>query len=204
MNRTMLSTLLVLATSALFAQNVAIIDMDSLLRNHPNTPNDKKQVELTLQDYSTERDTLRKELESKDAAIGNIIKEIQNPMFGEEKKKQLGEEGEKLRQQLIADTQAAEQKMQQRSRDLQDLESRLIKRTGEDIQAVVKEYAEKRGYDVVYFKAAVVYAKESVDITKQIQAVVDAKKASAATAEAKKAVAAAKPAIAAEKKALSK
>ena len=47
------------------AKGFAVIDMETILEAHPNTPNDKKLLETTLEDYSEERDVLRAQLEEK-------------------------------------------------------------------------------------------------------------------------------------------
>ncbi len=192
MKKSIILTLCACAASALFAQKIAIVDVDALLRDHPNTESDKKTVEMTLDEYSKERDVLRAGLEKKDAIVGQKYRDAQNPIFGADKKEQLKAEAVKLQRELQAEVAAAEQKMAQRTKDLQDLEARLIRRSTEDIQAKVSEYAKAKQIDVVLLKAATVYVADATDITKEVKALIIAKKAVAATADAKAAVKAVK------------
>lgn len=172
----------VLSASAALAQSIAIVDMEAILAVHPNTPGDKKQLELTLSDYSKERDTLRANLEKMDAEVGKLAKDSQNPMYAPEKQRQLREDAMKLNDQLQAATRDAEMQMEKRKRDLQELEARLLKRTGEEIIAVVNAYAKDKKIDLVLYKQAVAFRVDSMDITEPVIALI---KAGAVAPEAK-------------------
>ena len=89
-----MKTMVLLAVAALFsvtawAKGIAVVEMEKVLEAHPNTPNDKKLLETTLEDYSKERDALRKVLEEKQAALEKMVKSAQNPMLAPAKAAEL-------------------------------------------------------------------------------------------------------------------
>ncbi len=154
--------------AATFAQGMAIVDMEAVLARHPNTPNDKKLLEDTLAEFSKERDTLRETLNAKRADLEKQVKEAQNPMLAPAKVEELRQQCEAKYTELQRESEAAEQKMAGRSRELSELEARLIKRTTQEIQAHITAYAKKRGLDAVIYKNAVAYVKPALDITEPI------------------------------------
>lgn len=166
--KTKLLALAALCACAVSASTVAMVDMEKILEQHPNTPNDKQLLETTLAEFSKERDTLRAAIEAKQATLEKRAKEAQNPMLAPAKAEELRKSCEALYVSIQRETEAAEQKMAGRSRELSELEARLIKRTSKEIQAHIAAYAKEKGYDMVVYKNVVPYIKEELDITNQI------------------------------------
>lgn len=166
--KTKLFTLAALCACLLSAQTVVTVDMEKILESHPNTPNDKQLLETTLAEFSKERDTLRDAIEAKQAELEKRVKEAQNPMLAPAKSDELRKSCEALYTTIQRETDAAEQKMASRSRELSELEARLIKRTSKEIQAHIAAYAKEKNYDMVVYKNAVPYVKAGLDITDQI------------------------------------
>jgi Skp family chaperone for outer membrane proteins len=158
--------------------------MEAILEAHPNTPNDKKLLETTLEEYSQERDTLRKVLEEKQAALEKMVKNAQNPMLAPAKAAEMKKSCEAAYQDLEKARENAELQMQQRSRDLSELERRLIKRTSEEIAEHIKAYAKAQGYDAVIYKNVVPYVAAELDITQTIITLCGGKATSAADQKA--------------------
>lgn len=181
---TSLSALMLAATVC--ASNIAVIDMETILEAHPNTPNDKKLLETTLEDYSEERDALRAKLEEKQAALEKMMQSAQNPMLAPAKVAELKAKCEKAYMELEEQRMKAEEQMQARSRELSELERRLIKRTSEEVTEHVKAYAKAKGYDAVIYKNMVPYISEALDITDEIIALCGGKVAPKAEAAAEK------------------
>ncbi len=151
-----------------FAKGIAVVDIEAVLDKHPNTPNDKKVLESTLEDYSKERDTLRESLDAKQADLEKRIKEAQNPMLAPAKAEELRKACEKTFRQLERDRANAEAQMAERSRQLSEMENRFIKRTTEEIHTHIESYAKKKDYDMVLYKNVVPHLKPEFDITNQI------------------------------------
>lgn len=166
--KTKLLALAALCACAVSASTIVMVDMEKILERHPNTPNDKQLLETTLAEFAKERDTLRDAIEAKQMDLEKRVKEAQNPMLAPAKADELRKSCEALYATIQRDTDAAEQKMAARSRELSELEARLIKRTSKEIQAHIAAYSKEKGYDMVVYKNVVPYAKEELDITDQI------------------------------------
>jgi Skp family chaperone for outer membrane proteins len=150
------------------AGGIAVIDMERILEAHPNTPNDKKLLETTLEDYSEERDALRAALDEKQAALEKMVQSAQNPMLAPAKVAELKTKCEKAFKELEDQRMKAETQMQSRSRELAELERRLIKRTSEAVIEQLQVYAKEKGYDAVVYKNMVPYVTAELDITDEI------------------------------------
>jgi Skp family chaperone for outer membrane proteins len=181
--KALLMTLCVACTAMLSAAKIAVIDMEVILEAHPNTPNDKKLLETTLEDYSAERDALRAQLEEKQAALEKMMQSAQNPMLAPAKVAELKAKCEKAYQELDAQRMKAEDQMQARSRELSELERRLIKRTSEEVLEHVKAYAKEKGIDAVLYKNMVPYMVDELNITDEIITLCGGKKPAAPAAK---------------------
>lgn len=184
-----MKTMVLLAVAALFsvtawAKGIAVVEMEKVLEAHPNTPNDKKLLETTLEDYSKERDALRKVLEEKQAALEKMVKSAQNPMLAPAKAAELKKTCEDAYQELEQARDGAEMQMQQRSRELSELERRLIKRTSDEVTELIKVYAQEQGFDAVIYKNVVPYVAAELDITQQIIDLCNGKKVQKDTSKA--------------------
>lgn len=167
MKKTLLA-LSCLSACMLSAATLAVVDMETILSRHPNTPNDKQLLETTLAEFSKERDTLRDAIEAKQGELEKRVKEAQNPMLAPAKSDELRKSCEALYNTIQRETEAAEQKMASRSRELSELEARLIKRTTKEIQAHIAAYAKEKGFDLVLYKNVVPYVADPLDITDEI------------------------------------
>ncbi len=156
------------ATALLCAQKIVVFDMEVVLEKHPNTPKDKEQLELTMADYSKERDVLREELMKKDELLRKKAQEMQNPMLAPVKVEELRKECMALQAELENAATAAENQMRRRAQDLSELEKRLIKRTTDEVLAHVNAYAKEKGYDLVLYKNVVPYCADALDITDHV------------------------------------
>ena len=168
MKHTLTASLSLLFAAAAMAQSIAVIDMEAVIEAHPNTPNDKQQLEMTLADYSKERDALRAELKKISDDLSKRVRDAENPMLAPAKAAEMKRAAEAAFEDFRNRQAKAESQMQQRSRDLGDLERRLIRRTSDEIRATVKAYAEKQGYDAVLLKNATLYAVPALDITDRV------------------------------------
>ncbi len=156
------------AVATAFAGKIAVVDMDVILEKHPNTPNDKKVLETTLADYSKERDALRDALEVKQSDLEKQVKEAQNPMLAPAKAAEMRKACEVAFRELERERLNAEKQMAERTRQLNEMENRFIKRTADEIHAHIEAYAKEKGYDAVLYKNVVPYVKPEFEITNQI------------------------------------
>ena len=71
------------AVVAARAQSVAVVDMEELVRLHPDTASDKKLFDQTLKDFRAENDELRQRLEALQDDFEKIRKESQDPSLSD-------------------------------------------------------------------------------------------------------------------------
>lgn len=154
-----------LTAAAASVPSIVVVDMEAIIAHHPNTPSDKKLLEDTLAEFSQERDALRAAIKAKQADLEKQVQEAQNPMLAPAKADELRKACEAKFREIQRDTDAAEQKMAGRSRELSDLEDRLLKRTTKEIQAHIAAYSKEKGFQVVLYKNMVPYVTPERDIT---------------------------------------
>lgn len=168
MQRALLALALLLPATLALAQGIAVVDMEAVLANHPNTPNDRKTLESTLADYTKERDALRADLDRRMADLEKERAEAQNPMLAPAKAEELRQAVEAKLRTLQDDFRRADAQMQERTRTLQEMERRLIDRTSDEIEAHIAAYAKENKLDAVLYRNAAPYVRPELDITDAI------------------------------------
>ena len=183
------------------AQNVAVVDMEELVRLHPNTVSDKKLLDETLKVYRGENDDLRQKLESLQEDFEKIRKESQDPALSDKARKSAEERAMKARDDLLAADRTAREQMQTRQEHLSDMQTRMVKKTVGEIRDVIQKYAVEQKIQMVLPSAQVVYNEKALDITdailKQMNVTRPAKTAEPAPVIREKREDAAKPSAAA-------
>lgn len=164
------------STAAIAETKIATIDLEKIVRLHPNTASDKKLLEKTLQDYTQESDALeaaaiaaRKDLEA-------AVTDARNPALGEKAKKAAEEKARVKFEAAKEAEQAAVEKKRSLQRSLNEQEIRMLKRTVDEIEVVIGKYAREKGLSAVLpttgaklgIAPAVFWAEESLDITAEI------------------------------------
>ncbi len=168
-----LALLLTLTCSA--QQKIAVVDLEKLIRLHPNTAEDKKQLEATLQDYNKQKEQLQAVAASTRKAYEAAVREAANPALSEAAKQKAEAAAlEKRQAALEADRNAAE-KFRELQRDFNAKEFRMLRRTSDEIESAVAAYAKGEGIDIVLqlpsrlsAGSGVIYSKPGMDITKAI------------------------------------
>ena len=177
--RTLLVLAAVLALSlsltASAQQKIAVVDLEKLIRLHPNTAEDKKQLEATLKDYNKQKEQLQSVAASTRKAFEAAVREATNPALSEAAKQKAEAAAlEKRQAALEADRNAAEE-IRKLQRDLNAQELKMLKRTSDEIEHAVAAYAKGNGIDLVLQLPSklspgtgVVYSKPEMDITAAI------------------------------------
>ena len=150
------------------AQNMAIVDMEELVRLHPDTASDKKLFDQTLKDFRAENDELRQKLEGIQEDFEKIRKEAQDPALSDKARKTAEERAAKARDALIAADRTAREKVQSRQEQLSDMQNRMLKKTVSEIREVIGKYAQEHKLHVVLSGSQVVFSDKSLDITSAI------------------------------------
>jgi Skp family chaperone for outer membrane proteins len=158
----------VLFCASLMAQKIAVVDIDMVLENHPNTVGDRKTLEITIEEYTTERDQLLEDIKKRESELEMLAKQVQNPMLAQVKIDELRKKGETLYAELTQAKQALEAQVAKRRKDLQELDARLVRRSTKDVIEKIDAYAKEMGYDLILDKRNVPYVKSTYDVTNEI------------------------------------
>lgn len=179
-----LAAVLALAVSATAnaQQKIAVVDLEKLIRLHPNTVADKKLLEATLKDYNKQKEQLQSLAASTRKAFEAAAREAMNPALSEAAKKKAEDAAmEKRKAALEAERNAAE-KVREMQRDLNSQEIKMLRRTSDEIEAKIGEYAREKGIDLVLQLPSklspgtgVIYSKPEMDITADIMKLMDIK-----------------------------
>ena len=164
-----------LSLTASAQQKIAVVDLEKLIRLHPNTAEDKKQLEATLKDYNKQKEQLQSVAASTRKAFEAAVREATNPALSEAAKQKAEAAAlEKRQAALEADRNAAEE-IRKLQRDLNAQELKMLKRTSDLIERAIAAYAKGKGIDLVLQLpsklspgAGVVYSKPEMDITAAI------------------------------------
>ena len=170
MNKTcvLVACMCLVAVAAVRGQTMAVVDMEELVRLHPDTVSDKKLFDQTLKDFRGENDELRQKLEALQEDFEKIRKESQDASLSEKARKSAEDRAAKSRDALIAADRNAREKMQSRQEQLSDMQTRMLKKTVSEIRDVIKKYAAERKLQVVMAANQVVYSDKTLDITDAI------------------------------------
>lgn len=168
--KTIMTLCATLLCAAAHAASVAVVDMNDLVRLHPNTPKDKADLELMLKDFQKERDDFRSNLEAMNAELEKAAQDLekQGPALSEAARANLRSNAMTLQKNLIATERAAQDKMAERQRQMQETENRFLRRTSEEIRAKIETYAKANKIDIVIDMQALPYFNTSVEITNDI------------------------------------
>ncbi len=165
-----------LALPAFAETKIATIDLEKVVRLHPNTASDKKLLEKTLQDYTQEADALEAAAVAARKEFEAVAADMRNPALGEKAKKKAEEEARAKFEAAKQAEQAAIEKKRSLQRNLTDQEVRMLKRTLDEIEDVIAKYAKDNGVSAVLptsgaklgIAPAVFWTDDSLDITAEI------------------------------------
>lgn len=166
---------LALAPAAQAQQKIAVVDFEKLVRLHPNTAADKRQLEATLKEYNAQKEQLQNVATSTRKAFEEAAREASNPALSDTARQKAEATALEKRQAAIEADRNASEKVRALQRDLNEQEMRMLRRTSGAIDAAVAEYAKANGIDIVLqlpsrlgAGSGVIYHDEKTDITAQI------------------------------------
>ena len=156
-------------------QKIAVVDLEKLIRLHPNTAEDKKTLEATLKDFNKQKEQLQSLAASTRKAFEEAAREATNPALSESARKKAETVAMDKRQAALEAARGAEEKIRELQRELNKQEMKMLKRTSDIIERAIAAYARGNGYDLVLqlpsrlsAGTGVIYSKPEMDITVEI------------------------------------
>lgn len=168
----------VFAGNSLGECKIAVIDIEKIVKLHPNTESDKKLLEETLKDYTSQTDALEAAALSARKAFEAAAQEMRNPALGEKARKRAEDDAKAKFEAARNAEQAAVEKKRELQRSLTEQEVRMLRRTLDAIEDAVAAYAKSKGLSAVLpssgsklgIAPAVVWHDEALDVTGEIMA----------------------------------
>ncbi len=171
---------LFVANNAL-AFKVAVVDVETLVKAHPNTKSDKALIEEKLADYEQDRDEIEGRVRNLQVAYEKAVAEAKNPALSDRARRDKAAAADASSKELSMAKRKAVDAVRAMQKSLTEDEVRMFNRTMKEIAGVVKEYAEREGFELVLDASGkvagargmvampnVVYFKDSIDISDEI------------------------------------
>ena len=114
-------------------QKIAVVDLEKLIRLHPNTVEDKKTLEGTLKDFNKQKEQLQALAASTRKAFEEAAREATNPALSESARKKAETVALDKRQAALEAARGAEEKIRELQRELNKQEMKMLRRTSERI-----------------------------------------------------------------------
>ena len=168
----MITTALVAALSlSLFAEmKVGTVNLMLLVRNHPSYESNKALLESTDKDYQKKVEAIKSEGDALQDEGKKLMEQHENPMLTAKAKADLEKQVTEIQKKLMSIEQRYRNEAMRCRQDLQELESRLLKTTTDDLRKRLAKYAEEKGYDFVFDANAAAFSKPTYDVTDDILA----------------------------------
>ena len=154
-----------LCASAFAELKIGTVDMMTLVRNHKNYDTNKKLLQDTERDYQRKLDAMKTDIDAIQDEGKKIAEQGKNPMLAQSQKDKIEKDLIEIQNRYIAAQQKLRSEAMESQRQLQDLETRLLKIATDEIREVVNKFAEKNDYDLIVEATVTAFAKKSLNVT---------------------------------------
>jgi len=168
MKKLVFAVAVVAAAVASAEMKCGVVDMMTLVQNHPNYESNKTLLTSTDKDYQKKLDAIKGEGEKLQEEGKKIAEQLRNPMLLAKAKADVEKQLMEIQQKLMGIEQRYRNEALRCRQDLQDLEARLLKTTTEDIRKRLAKFAEQGKYDFIFDSNAAPYAQKSYDVTDEM------------------------------------
>ena len=147
---------------------VGTVNLETLIKNHPNHESNRTLVKSTADDYRTKMEARQEQVKALMEEGKKIQSDYQNPMLSAAAKTDLQKKMEGLQRKLYALQQEMRADDQHYQEELADLQQRLFKIEKKDVEAKIAEFAKEQGYDLIVDVAACGFSKPDLDVTEDV------------------------------------
>ena len=147
---------------------VGTVNLETLIKNHPNHESNRTLVKSTADDYRKKMESRQEQAKALMEEGKKIQSDYQNPMLSAAAKTDLQKKMDGLQRKLYALQQEMRADDQHYQEELADLQQRLFKIEKKDVEAKITEFAQEQGYDLIVDVAACGFSKPDLDVTEDI------------------------------------
>lgn len=164
----LLLALALLAAGAVSAGKLGVVEMDILLRLHPNTVADEALMKEMVERLEAEQEKGKAQLKELNAAFEKAVEAYENPSLSDKQRAKAKADAQTRQRTLIEADTEFRQKRAQRQRELAETESTMVKRTTDKLREIITAYAKDNGYDMIFAANVLPYYSSAVDVTDAI------------------------------------
>lgn len=139
--------------------NYRYVDLDTILSRY-NLAKDYNEEMMRMQ--ANAESAAKRHENNIQSLAANIQKKVQNNVY------QSQESYQSDQNQLAAAQNNAQKQMGQLQQNMADAAEKAQKAVNDSIEAFIKDYNKKHGYDAIFFKAATLYIDPALDITDEV------------------------------------
>ena len=165
MKRITIGVCLLAAMVAGAEMKFATVNLETLIKNHPNHESNRTLVKSTADDYRKKMETRQEEAKALVEEGKKLQSDWQNPMLSASAKTDLQKKLDGIQRKLFALQQEMRADDQHYQEELADLQQRLFKIEKTDVEAKIAAFAKEQGYDMIFDIAACGFAKPEMDVT---------------------------------------
>ena len=147
---------------------VGTVNLETLIKNHPNHESNRTLVKSTADDYRKKMESRQEQAKALMEEGKKIQSDYQNPMLSAAAKTDLQKKMDGLQRRLYALQQEMRADEQHYQEELADLQQRLFKIEKKDVEAKIAEFAKEQGYDLIVDVAACGFSKPDLDVTEDV------------------------------------
>ena len=165
MKKIVLAAVLAAAMGASAEFKFGTVDLMVLVRNHPNYESNRTLLTSTDKDYQKKLEVIKAEGDRLQEEGKKLADQLRNPMLTAKAKTDVENQLMDIQKKLVGIEQRYRSEAMRCRQDIQDLESRLLKTTTDDLRKRIAKFAEDKAYDFILDANAAPYAKKSFDVT---------------------------------------
>ena len=147
---------------------VGTVNLETLIKNHPNHESNRTLVKSTADDYRKKMEARQEQAKVLMEEGKKIQSDYQNPMLSAAAKTDLQKKMDGLQRKLYSLQQEMRADDQHYQEELADLQQRLFKIEKKDVEEKITEFAKEQEYDLIVDVAACGFSKPDLDVTENI------------------------------------
>ena len=149
-------------------EKTVVVSMIDLIRYHPNRERDRKLMADTEKEYQDKLDKRRERFEQLRDEFERVAKEARNPVLSDKARAEAENKALKQRDVVSEAERDLRQEAQKLQRELQELDTRLLRQVTGEIRETITKYAKDTKAAIVMDASTLAYSDPKLDVTDDV------------------------------------
>ncbi len=149
-------------------EKTVVVSMIDLIRYHPNRERDRKLMADTEKEYQDKLDKRRERFEQLRDEFERVAKEARNPVLSDKARTEAENKALKQRDVVTEAERDLRQEAQKLQRELQELDTRLLRQVTGEIRETITKYAKDTKAAIVMDASTLAYSDPKLDVTDDV------------------------------------